>query len=156
MRPTPLARWVAVGVLAGLLAPSIVARPQIEMVTTGADATAAAYVMVGGVTATPCDPWAKENATPVPRSHPVAAPCAVVAFEATWTAHHATETAGIIDGSYYGLHVSNSAPNWTPTVYTYGTVPAAELTAYPLTLTALPWPTPHGWHLEGDRWVVNP
>lgn len=121
-----------------------------------ADATATAYIMVA-VTVTPCDPWGDENKTPIPGPLPMrlASPCSSVASDATWTAHHATRTAGIIDGSYYGLHISNSAPRWTPTIYAYGTVPPEVLAGYPATLTALPQETPHGWRLDGDRWVMD-
>ena len=107
------------------------------------------------VTPTPCDPWAAENMTPIPGRNKMAAPCAVVAFNATSTTYAATVTAGIIDGSHYGLHISNSAPNWTPTVYPYGTVPPEVMAGYPLTLTALPWPTPHGWCLRDDHWETT-
>ena len=83
------------------------------------------------------------------------APCGVVAHNATWDTVAATRTAGIIDGSHYGLHISNSAPNWTPTIYPYGTVPPEMLAGYPLTLTAIPWGTPQGWCLQDDRWVTT-
>lgn len=122
-----------------------------------ADATATAYIHVQ-VTATPCAPWDDRNSTPIPASrlpHRLSAPCAVVAHNATSDTYAATVTAGIIDGSHYGLHISNLAPNWTPTIYPYGTVPPDELAGYPLTLTAIPWGTPHGWCLREDRWVTT-
>jgi hypothetical protein len=107
-------------------------------------------------TPTPCDPWADENTTPIPGSMMrQTSPCGVVASDATWAAIGATWTAGIIDGTYYGLHVSNGAPLWTPTIFAYGTVPPEVLAGYPATLTALPQETPVGWRLEGDQWVVD-
>ena len=122
-----------------------------------ADATATAYIHVQ-VTVTPCDPWDDRNVTPIPAEilpRRLAAPCGVVAFDATRDTHAATVTAGIIDGSLYGLHIQNGAPYWTPTIYPYGTVPPDVLAGYPLTLTAIPWGTPHGWCLDGDRWVTT-
>lgn len=123
---------------------------------SAADATATAYVLVS---VTPCDPWADENLTPIPHDHGLpgylSAPCSVVASNATWDTIYATRTAGIIDGSYYGFDWSNGAPNWTPTILVYGTVPPEELAGYPATWTAMPQETPAGWHLDGDHWVAD-
>jgi hypothetical protein len=132
-----------------------VAHPERSQMLTcsAADATATAYIMAV-VTVTPCDPWDDKNLTPT-GSNPLVAPCGVVAHDATWAAYGATQTAGIIDGSNYGLHYSNAAPNWTPTIFAYGTVPPDVLAGYPATLTAMPQETPYGWHLDGDHWVAD-
>jgi hypothetical protein len=142
-----LAQGVAAVALAGALA---------QAVETAPGASTAYWRAGTATTPTPCHPWAEENLTPVPNSITYRfAPCAEVAHHATWAAIDATETAGIIDGSVYGLHYSNGAPLWTPTIYAYGTVPPEVLAGYPATLTAMPQETPVGWHLDGDRWVMD-